>query len=282
MSDHLRFAVAYWHTLRGTGSDPFGGGVYDRPWGKEKAPLSAAESTQDAMFEFVQKLGVKYYCFHDRDMAPEGAYVGMGGPRTHDEWSVFMHSRRCNWMQALEGDIDTSHATLLHLGKLEAEDLPEGSMIRYGVMERAPRYSVVDTDYGTSYGAYRAAGPDDYYWRIANFLLPFYTMVPVNTLGAIQIVVDPARRGTGLAGVMIKAMKANARAHGFRKLIACVRPTEKDRYPLTPIERYAFWTRPDGDRRVGCLWGRASRRKLDLHWFVPDWRAFDRFLAVRK
>ena len=72
MAEHLRFAVAYWHTFRGTGSDPFGGGVFERPWGREKDPLAAAESTLDAMFEFVQKLGVAHYCFHDRDIAPEG------------------------------------------------------------------------------------------------------------------------------------------------------------------------------------------------------------------
>ena len=50
----------------------------------------------------------------------------------------------------------------------------------------------------------------------------------MNTLGALQIVVDPARRGTGLAAFMVRAMQANARAHGFGALIACVRPTEKD------------------------------------------------------
>ncbi len=103
---------------------------------------------------------------------------------------------------------------------------------------------------------------------------------PVNTLGAIQIVVDPARRGTGLAGVMIKAMKANARAHGFRKLIACVRPTEKDRYPLTPIERYAFWTRPDGEPfdawvrlhvRLGARIVRGSPRAMTMRGRVADW-----------
>lgn len=72
MEEHLRFAVAYWHTMKGDGSDPFGGPVYDRPWAKGLAPMEIAEKTQDAMFEFVQKLGLKYYCFHDRDMAPEG------------------------------------------------------------------------------------------------------------------------------------------------------------------------------------------------------------------
>jgi hypothetical protein len=67
-----------------------------------------------------------------------------------------------------------------------------------------------------------------------------------NTLGAIQIVVAPERRGERLAGRMIGLFCERARAAGLRALIACVRPTEKHRYPLTPIERYAAWTRPDG------------------------------------
>ena len=68
----------------------------------------------------------------------------------------------------------------------------------------------------------------------------------VDTLGAIQVVVDPVVQGSRLSGVMIEAMRANARVHGLRALIACVRPTLKARYPLTPIERYAAWTRDDG------------------------------------
>jgi len=72
MVEHLKFAVAYWHTMKGDGSDPFGGPVYDRPWDKGSDPMDIAEKTQDALFEFCQKLGVEYYCFHDRDLAPAG------------------------------------------------------------------------------------------------------------------------------------------------------------------------------------------------------------------
>jgi xylose isomerase len=71
MSEHLKFAVCYWHTLRGTGSDAFGGASFERPWGAESDPLAAAESTMDAAFELFAKLGVEYYCFHDRDVAPD-------------------------------------------------------------------------------------------------------------------------------------------------------------------------------------------------------------------
>ena len=72
MEDHLRFAVAYWHTFKSTGADPFGAGVFDRPWNKGATPMAIAEDTLAANFEFITKLGVPYYCFHDRDIAPEG------------------------------------------------------------------------------------------------------------------------------------------------------------------------------------------------------------------
>jgi xylose isomerase len=61
--------------MRGTGADPFGGGVYDRPWDKGADAVKVAQKTQDALFEFCEKLGVDWYCFHDRDMAPEGPTI---------------------------------------------------------------------------------------------------------------------------------------------------------------------------------------------------------------
>ncbi len=72
MAEHLKFAVAYWHTMKGDGSDPFGGPVYDRSWDDGADEMDVAKKTQDALFEFCQKLGVEYYCFHDRDIAPAG------------------------------------------------------------------------------------------------------------------------------------------------------------------------------------------------------------------
>jgi hypothetical protein len=86
-------------------------------------------------------------------------------------------------MQALEGDIDTSHLSFLHMGTVKPEDAVPGSFDYYGVKDRAPRYDVHDTEFGTTYGAYRPAEADTYYWRIANFLFPCYTMIPTGTLG---------------------------------------------------------------------------------------------------
>jgi len=72
MRDHLRFAVAYWHTFRGTGGDPFGPGCAVRPWEDGTDSLEMALKRVDVAFEFMEKLGVPFYCFHDRDVAPEG------------------------------------------------------------------------------------------------------------------------------------------------------------------------------------------------------------------
>lgn len=72
MAEHLRFAVAYWHTYKGTGRDIFGANVYDRSWNSVSTPMAQAEATLRANFEFCRKLGVAYYCFHDFDLAPEG------------------------------------------------------------------------------------------------------------------------------------------------------------------------------------------------------------------
>jgi len=72
MKDHLRFAVAYWHTFRGTGLDPFGPGTMVRPWEAAEDTLENAKNRVKVAFEFMEKLGVHFYCFHDRDVAPEG------------------------------------------------------------------------------------------------------------------------------------------------------------------------------------------------------------------
>jgi len=72
MKDHLRFAVCYWHTFCGTGSDPFGPGTKVFPWDAASDAVQAAKDKMDAAFEFITKLGAPYYCFHDIDLVNEG------------------------------------------------------------------------------------------------------------------------------------------------------------------------------------------------------------------
>jgi xylose isomerase len=73
MEDHLRFAVCYWHTFCGDGSDVFGEGSFHRPWQHGAGPVPLAHEKAAAAFEFFQKVGVRYFCFHDRDVAPEAS-----------------------------------------------------------------------------------------------------------------------------------------------------------------------------------------------------------------
>ena len=75
MREHFRFSVAYWHTFCGTGGDPFGPGTKQFPWDESPDPMQASLDRLDAAFEFFTKLGVPFYCFHDRDIAPEGSSV---------------------------------------------------------------------------------------------------------------------------------------------------------------------------------------------------------------
>ena len=72
MKDLFRFAVAYWHTFCGTGADPFGPGVKHFPWDQHPDAMGAAFQKMDAAFEFITKMGMGFYCFHDVDVAPEG------------------------------------------------------------------------------------------------------------------------------------------------------------------------------------------------------------------
>lgn len=72
MKDLFRFSVAYWHTFCGTGGDPFGPGVKHFPWDINADRLAAAHDKMDAAFEFITKIGMEFYCFHDTDVAPEG------------------------------------------------------------------------------------------------------------------------------------------------------------------------------------------------------------------
>jgi xylose isomerase len=72
LKDQLRFSIAYWHSFRGVGADPFGPGTIVRPWEKGNDPVSIAKVRMDAAFEFFTKIQAPFYAFHDRDIAPEG------------------------------------------------------------------------------------------------------------------------------------------------------------------------------------------------------------------
>jgi len=95
-----------------------------------------------------------------------------------DEINVAFVQRACNYLQALEGEIDTSHFGFLHAGHVNVDDVPEDEPLRNTIINRAPEYHVADAPWGTQYGGYREVSPGVTYWRFANFLFPFWTQAP--------------------------------------------------------------------------------------------------------
>jgi phthalate 4,5-dioxygenase len=97
--------------------------------------------------------------------------------------------RDCSWLQSFEGDLDTTHIGFLHFGAFQPEDVEPGSMDYYTLKVRNPKMSVVDTEFGYTYGSYRPAEEDTTYWRIAQYLYPFYSMPPTGILGQRMAVI---------------------------------------------------------------------------------------------
>jgi phenylpropionate dioxygenase-like ring-hydroxylating dioxygenase large terminal subunit len=95
-----------------------------------------------------------------------------------EEIGVALIQRDCNYLQALEGEIDTSHFGFLHAGHVDADEVPEDGQVYHTVANRAPEYHVADTAWGTQYGADRPAGPGQSYWRFASFAFPIWTLAP--------------------------------------------------------------------------------------------------------
>ena len=102
MSEQLPFAMAWWHNLCAEGTDMFGSGTMDKSFGAEKDTMEHARAKVDAGFEFMEKLGIKYFCFHDVDLVPEAADIKETNHRL-DEISEYMLEKmnatgiRCLW-----------------------------------------------------------------------------------------------------------------------------------------------------------------------------------------
>lgn len=93
MAEHLRFAAAYWHCMRNPLSDPFGAGTALMPWDDGSDSTANALKRVDVFFEFLQKIGIRYYCFHDRDVSPERATI-RETEKTFDEIAARLKARQ--------------------------------------------------------------------------------------------------------------------------------------------------------------------------------------------
>jgi phthalate 4,5-dioxygenase len=101
-----------------------------------------------------------------------------------DEIRVTFVMRSCNYLQAIEGELDTSHFGFLHAGHVDPEQLSDDEPLRYTVISRHPDYHISDAPWGTQYAGYREATPGKTYWRFANFLFPFWTQAPNGEFGS--------------------------------------------------------------------------------------------------
>ena len=128
-------------------------------------------------YRAVERRGLVWVFMGDQDRVPELPAIE-STLLPEDDLAIDFVQRECNWLQALEGDIDTSHVDFLHGGKRPPSAFPEGDPRRWGTIHRDPEYKVTDTDWGVMYGAYRPADPGNLYWRIAHFIMPFWSITP--------------------------------------------------------------------------------------------------------
>ena len=103
MEEHLRFAICYWHTFCADGGDPFGPGTRVHPWGGSSDKMANARSKVDAAFEFFTKMDVPFYCFHDRDIAPEGDSVAQSEANLQELVTMAKERQEATGMQLLWG-----------------------------------------------------------------------------------------------------------------------------------------------------------------------------------
>jgi phthalate 4,5-dioxygenase len=128
-------------------------------------------------YKVAERGGLVYVYLGERETAPPlPALEAILCPA--DETDLAARQRECNWLQALEGDIDTSHFSFLHTGKLTAADIDPDHMDRFQLIDRAPRYEVRSTPWGAMYAAWRQARPGERYWRFAHFAMPCWTLFP--------------------------------------------------------------------------------------------------------
>ena len=146
---------------------------------KERVQIPAAK--------VIEKYGVVWAYLGPRENPPELPHFDLDLVPEGELSTMFMF-RECNYLQALEGDIDTCHVGFLHMGGVGSDRFEPGSLNYYRQLPEnlAPKYEALETPYGTTYVASRHAGPENRYHRIGHFALPSWTMSPSDPLGYIR------------------------------------------------------------------------------------------------
>jgi phthalate 4,5-dioxygenase oxygenase subunit len=147
----------------------------------EMANIPAEEHFRDKVkaraYRVLERGGVVWVYMGERQTAPPlpAIEATLCPP---EETDIYCRQRECNWLQALEGDLDTSHFALLHSGKLMPEDIAPDHVERWRHLNRAPRYQVKPTDWGAMYAAFWPAQPGSLCYFFAHFVMPFWSLFP--------------------------------------------------------------------------------------------------------
>jgi phthalate 4,5-dioxygenase oxygenase subunit len=146
------------------------------------AEMDFKDKVKAKAYKTAERAGLLWVYMGERDEPP--ALPMLEATMVPDsELDLIFIQRDCNWLQSLEGDIDTSHIGFLHMGHVEPDDIPEGHYMQHTLTPRSPEYHVGDRPWGTTYGAFRsvvAGDKESIYWRFGNFMFPFWTQFPQN------------------------------------------------------------------------------------------------------
>ncbi len=161
------------------------GGCVDMP--SEPAESNFKSKVRAVAYPTNERNGIIWAYMGPREMPPPlpdiEANMLCEGPH-----QISVLHRPCNWMQGWEGEMDTVHAAFLHGGASKLDKVKPGTGAYYTAKQRSAKFTAIDTDFGTSYGAYRPAEDDSYYWRVAHMLFPFHAMPPLGPLGDNAII----------------------------------------------------------------------------------------------
>lgn len=151
------------------------GNCLDQPNLPDKNKYPAG--TKAYAYKVTEQAGIVFVYMGKREAAPPMPHLEaiMG---EHREGTIALTQRECNWLQALEGDIDTSHLGFLHAGGVDGHQIEESNPNRYTIINKAPEINVTETDFGTMYSASRDAAPGEEHHRFACFVFPFWVTYP--------------------------------------------------------------------------------------------------------
>jgi phenylpropionate dioxygenase-like ring-hydroxylating dioxygenase large terminal subunit len=133
-----------------------------------------------------ERNGVVWVFMGDQDAVPELPHIA-AAMLPEIEANSFFVMRNCNWLQPMEGDIDTSHLNFLHMGSMGRVDFEKDDPTQFGAVHKDPEYFTTDTDCGTMYAAYRPAGEGEIYWRFAHFMFPCWALAPFKAFKSYAI-----------------------------------------------------------------------------------------------